>query len=176
LGSSLFGAQLAAELGLPYGFASHFAPQHLDTALAVYRQRFKPSRQLASPYAMVGVNIVAAGTDAEARRLATSQQISFTDMVRGGRRPLQPPIDDIEAYWAPHEKAQVTAMLGCSVVGGPDTVRRGVADLVARTGANELIVVSDVHDFAARLRSFEIIADAASPAGHPLRSPATSVA
>jgi luciferase family oxidoreductase group 1 len=161
LGSSLFGAQLAAELGLPYGFASHFAPQHLMAALAVYRQRFKPSRQLAAPYAMVGVNVVAADSDAAARRLATSQQISFTDLVRGGRRPLQPPIDDIDAYWAPHEKAQVAAMLGCSVVGGPDTVREGLADLVARTGANELIVVSDVHDFAARQRSFEIIAAAA---------------
>ncbi len=160
LGSSLFGAQLAAELGLPYGFASHFAPQHLDTALSLYRQRFKPSRQLATPYAMVGVNIIGAETDAEARRLATSQQMSFADIVRGARRLTQPPIDDIETYWTPEEKLHAAQMLRCSIVGDPDTVGAGMQALVDRTDADELIVVSDVFDFAQRLRSFEIIAEA----------------
>jgi luciferase family oxidoreductase group 1 len=173
LGSSLFGAQLAAELGLPYSFASHFAPQHLDAAVAAYRRRFKPSRQLEAPYVMVGVNIIAADTDAEARRLATSQQMSFADLLRGGRQPLQPPIESIETYVASHERAQVNAMLACSIFGGAETVRRGVEDLVARTGADELIVVSDVYDFAARLRSLEIIAGAVSLARRPAGSAAS---
>jgi luciferase family oxidoreductase group 1 len=160
LGSSLFGAQLAAELGLPFAFASHFAPQQLETALAIYRERFKPSRQLSAPYTMVGVNIIAAETDAEARRLATSQQMSFVGIVRGERTLLKPPIDDIDDYWLPHEKAQAAQMLRCSIVGQRETVKQQLEELVGRTGANELIVVSDMYDFARRLRSFEIIADA----------------
>jgi luciferase family oxidoreductase group 1 len=160
LGSSLFGAQLAAELGLPFAFASHFAPQQLETALAIYRERFKPSRQLSAPYTMVGVNIIAAETDAEARRLATSQQMSFVGIVRGERTLLKPPIDDIDDYWLPHEKAQAAQMLRCSIVGQRETVTQQLEELVGRTGANELIVVSDMYDFARRLRSFEIIADA----------------
>jgi luciferase family oxidoreductase group 1 len=159
LGSSTFGAVLAAELGLPYAFASHFAPDQLLPALQLYRSRFRPSPRLERPYAAVGVNIVAAETDAEARRLATTQQMSFTNLVRGARGLSRPPIDDIEAYWSPAEKAQVSRMLARSIVGGPHTVRAGVAALVAETGADELIVVSDVFDHAARLRSFEIIAD-----------------
>jgi luciferase family oxidoreductase group 1 len=162
LGSSLFGAQLAAELGLPFGFASHFAPLQLAAAIAIYRGRFKPSRQQSEPYVMVGVNVIAADTDAEARRLATSQQMSFTDILRGARQLTKPPIDDIDAYWLPHEKAQASQMLACSVVGGVETVRRGLAALLERTSANELMVVSDVYDFAARLRSFALIADAAA--------------
>jgi luciferase family oxidoreductase group 1 len=161
LGSSLFGAQLAAELGLPFSFASHFAPRHLDAALAVYRKRFRPSAQLAAPYVMVGVNVIAADTDAEARRLATSQQMSFTDLLRGERLLTQPPIDDIDRYWSPQEKVQASEMLSCSVIGQLDTVRQGLEDLVERTGAHELILVSDVFDFAKRLRSFEIAAEAA---------------
>jgi luciferase family oxidoreductase group 1 len=161
LGSSLFGAQLAAELGLPYAFASHFAPAQLLPALDIYRQRFKPSAQLARPYAMVGVNIVAAGTDAEAKRLATTQQMSFADIFRGARGLSKPPIDDIESYWSPLEKGQALSMLERSIVGGPETVRAGIEALVAETGADELIVVSDVYDHRQRLRSFEIIADAA---------------
>ncbi len=160
LGSSLFGAQLAAELGLPYGFASHFAPQALDQALQVYRERFKPSPQLAQPYALVGVNIVAAPTDEEARYLATSQQMSFANMFRGVRGLTQPPIDDIESYWSPQEKAQASQMLACSIVGGPETVRDGMQAFVERTGADELMVVSDVFDPALRRRSFGIIAEA----------------
>lgn len=160
LGSSLFGAQLAAELGLPYGFASHFAPQALDQALQIYRERFKPSPQLAQPYALVGVNIVAAPTDEEARYLATSQQMSFANMFRGVRGLTQPPIDDIASYWSPQEKAQASQMLACSIVGGPETVRAGMQAFVARTGADELMVVSDVFDPALRRRSFGIIAEA----------------
>jgi luciferase family oxidoreductase group 1 len=167
LGSSLFGAQLAAELGLPYAFASHFAPQHLDAALAIYRERFKPSKQLAAPYAMVGVNVIAAETDADARYLATSQQMSFADFLRRGRSLLRPPIDDIERYWSPEEKAHAQQMLQCSVVGGLETVRRGLAALAERTAADELIVVSDMYDFAKRLRSFEIIAEAGSTMNAP---------
>ncbi len=158
LGSSLFGAMLAAELGLPYAFASHFAPQQLMPALETYRKRFKPSEQLGRPYAMVGVNIIAADSDAEARRLATTQQMSFVDMLRGARGLSRPPIDDIESYWSPMEKAQVTPMLARSIVGSPGTVHAGIAALVAETGADELIIVSDVYDHALRLRSFEIIA------------------
>ena len=160
LGSSHFGAMLAAELGLPYAFASHFAPGALLSALEIYRSRFKPSAQLPQPYAMVGVNVVAAESDAEARRLATTQQMSFTNLIRGTRGLSKPPIDDIESYWSPMEKAQVARMLACSVVGGPQTVRQGLADLAAETGADEFIVVSDVYEHPARLRSFELIAEA----------------
>ncbi|SEO02901.1 luciferase family oxidoreductase, group 1 [Paracoccus alcaliphilus] len=164
LGSSLFGAQLAAELGLPYGFASHFAPQMLDHAVAIYRDRFKPSAQLDRPYVLVGVNAIAADSDDEARFLATSQQMSFTDIFRGGRRLTQPPIEDIDSYWTPQEKAQVAQMLGGSVVGGPETVRRGLQDMATRTGADELMVVSDMFDPDKRLRSFQIIAEVAGEA------------
>jgi len=162
LGSSLFGAQLAAELGLPYGFASHFAPQALDTALEIYRERFKPSEQLSAPYALVGINVVAAETDEEARRLATSQQMSFAGIFRGARDLMQPPIDDIERCWSPHEKAQALQMLACSVVGSPKTVREGIRSMIHRTNADELMIVSDIFDPERRLRSFEIIADVSS--------------
>ena len=162
LGSSLFGAQLAAELGLPYGFASHFAPQMLDAALKIYRERFKPSEQLARPYFLAGINVIAAESDDEARILATSQQMSFVDIFRGARSLTQPPIEDIEAYWTPQEKAQVAQMLGGAVIGGPDTVRAGMEAFVGRTQADELMIVSDVFDPAKRLRSFEIIAEMAA--------------
>jgi luciferase family oxidoreductase group 1 len=161
LGSSNFGAMLAAEFGLPYAFASHFAPEQLIPSLQIYRSRFKPSEQLDRPYAMVGVNIIAAESDSEARRLATTQQMSFTNLLRGARGLSQPPIDDIESYWSPLEKAQAARMLARSIIGAPDTIRSGIEALVAETGADELIVVSDVYDHATRLRSFKIIADAA---------------
>jgi luciferase family oxidoreductase group 1 len=162
LGSSHFGAMLAAELGLPYAFASHFAPDHLIAALQIYRERFKPSEQLDRPYAMVGVNIIAADSDDKARRLATTQKMSFTNIFRGARGLSQPPIDDIETYWTPMEKARAMRMLARSIVGSPDTVRKGVAALVEETGADELIVVSDVYEHSERLRSFELISEAAS--------------
>jgi len=161
LGSSHFGAMLAAELGLPYAFASHFAPDLLLPALELYRSRFKPSKQLDHPYAMVGVNIVAAETGAEARRLATTQQMAFANIFRGARGLSQPPIDDIESYWSPAEKAQAMRMLARSIIGSPGTVRAGMESLLAETRADELIVVSDVYEHAARLRSFEIIASVA---------------
>ncbi|MDD2867250.1 LLM class flavin-dependent oxidoreductase [Neomegalonema sp.] len=160
LGSSHFGASLAAMLGLPYSFASHFAPDVLLTALEMYRARFQPSEQLQKPYAMVGVNVIAAETDAEARRLATTQQMSFVNMFRGARGLSQPPIDDIEAYWTPQEKAQVSRMLARSVYGSPQTVRAGLAALVEETKADELIIVSDVYDHQTRLKSLRLISEA----------------
>jgi luciferase family oxidoreductase group 1 len=162
LGSSNFGAMLAGELGLPYSFASHFAPDLLLPALQIYRSRFKPSEQLERPYTMVGVNVIAAETDREAKRLATTQQMSFVNMLRGARGLSQPPIDDIETYWSPMEKARAMQMLARSVVGSPETVRTGLHALVAETAADELIIVSDVFEHATRLRSFELIAAALS--------------
>jgi len=159
LGSSLFGDQLAAMLGLPYAFASHFAPNALFQALQVYRERFQPSAQLDMPYAMVGVNVIAADTDEEAKYLFTSAQQAFTNMFRGTRGKLQPPIDDIETYWTPAEKAQASAMLACSFVGSAQTVREGLEGFLEQTGADELIVASAIYDHAKRLRSYEILAD-----------------
>jgi len=156
LGSSTFGAQLAAALGLPYAFASHFAPRDLDDALDAYRKGFTRSKQLAKPYAMVGVNVFAAETDEEARRLFTSAQQQFVDLVRGNPGPLRPPIDDIEKYWLPNEKARASGMLEFAVVGSPETVRKGLERIVRATQANELMLVSAIHDHAARLRSYEI--------------------
>ncbi len=165
LGSSLFGAQLAAALGLPYAFASHFAPDALMPALATYRANFRPSEQLARPYAMIGCNIVAAETDAAARRLFTSQQQSFTNMLRNARGKLQAPIDDIDQYWQPHEKAQASRMLACSVVGGPETVAHGVQRLLDQTGADELMVAAPIFDNDARIRSYAVLADANASLG-----------
>ncbi|HYC02152.1 MAG TPA: LLM class flavin-dependent oxidoreductase [Azospirillaceae bacterium] len=162
LGSSTYGAMLAAELGLPYAFASHFAPDQLLNALDIYRARFKPSEQLAKSYAIVGVNIVAAENDAEARRLHTTQQMSFADLFRGARGLAKPPIDDIEAYWSPEEKRQAMHMLARSIVGSVATVRKGMRALLDETHADELIIVSDVFDHGARLRSYALIAEAAA--------------
>jgi luciferase family oxidoreductase group 1 len=160
LGSSLYGAQLAAALGLPYAFASHFAPDELMGALAAYRASFRPSPQLAAPYAMVGANVVVADTDAEARRLFTSVQQGFANLLRGARGRLQPPIDDIETYWTPAEKAHASRMLACSFVGSPATVRASLTQFVAQTGADEIIVASGIFDQRARLRSYELLAEA----------------
>lgn len=133
--------------------ALHFAPEQLLPALDIYRNRFKPSEQLAKPYAMVGVNVIAADTDREAKRLATTQQMSFTNMFRGKRGLSQPPIDDIETYWSAVEKAQAMQMLARSIVGSLDAVGAGLAALFAETGAEELMVVSDIYDHGARLHS-----------------------
>jgi luciferase family oxidoreductase group 1 len=159
LGSSLFGAQLAAMLGLPYAFASHFAPGALMQALQVYRERFQPSAQLDRPYAMVGVNVIAADTDEEARHLFTSAQQSFTNLFRGTRGKLQPPIDDIESYWTPSERAQAMNMLSCSFVGSPTTVQDGLENFIAQTGADEVMVAAAVYDHSRRLRSYEILSE-----------------
>ena len=161
LGSSLFGAQVAAHFGLPYAFASHFAPDALMPALQVYRARFRPSPQLSRPYAMVGVNVITAEPDAEARPLFTSLQQSFTNIFRGTRGKLPRPVDDIESYWSPREKAQAMGMLACSFVGSAETVRRSLSAFVQKTGADELMVATAVHDHAARLRSYNILAGVA---------------
>jgi luciferase family oxidoreductase group 1 len=157
LGSSLYGAQLAAMLGLPYSFASHFAPEALLPALEVYRATFKPSRQLTEPYAMVAANAIVAETEEEARRLFTSVQQSFTNIRRGTRGQLPPPIDDIDSYWTPPEKAMASSMLARSYVGSPETVRAGLDSLIAETGADELILAAAIHDHAARVRSYELL-------------------
>ena len=158
LGSSTFGAQLAGVLGLPYAFASHFAPDDLMDALAAYRARFQPSRQLAEPYAMAGVNVVAAETDEEARRLFTSVQQAFANMFRGTRGLYPPPIDDIEEYWSPAERAGASRMLAYSIVGSPATVRAGLEQFAELTGVDEIMVTSAIYDHAARVRSYQILA------------------
>ena len=159
LGSSLFSAQLAAYLGLPYAFASHFAPEMLMGALHEYRSGFQPSEQLAQPYAMVGLNVVAADSDEEARRLFTSSQVQSTNMFRGQRSLLEPPIDDIEAYWSPREKPAVAHKMHYSVVGSPETVRNGIAEFIRQTDADEIISTVRIYDSAACLRSLEILAE-----------------
>jgi alkanesulfonate monooxygenase SsuD/methylene tetrahydromethanopterin reductase-like flavin-dependent oxidoreductase (luciferase family) len=128
-------------------------------ALAVYRSQFQPSAQNARPHTMAGVNIVVADSDAVARRLFTSVQLLFTNVIRGTRGLMQPPIDDIERFWSPMEKAQVTSMLRFAIVGSPQTVRRGLEDFIARTNADELMVTANIFDQAARLRSYELLAD-----------------
>jgi luciferase family oxidoreductase group 1 len=164
LGSSLFGAQLAAELGLPYAFASHFAPRALVPALEIYRARFRPSRQLDRPYVMAGVNVVAAPSDGEARLLFTSLQQAFTNLVRGTPGRIPPPVEDIDRHWTPAERARASEMLEYAFVGAPDTVRRSLAGFAGRTGVDEIIVASTIHDHAARLRSYELLADVAGDA------------
>ncbi|MGD9942568.1 MAG: LLM class flavin-dependent oxidoreductase [Burkholderiaceae bacterium] len=158
LGSSLYGAQLAAAFGLPYAFASHFAPDALYQALQIYRQQFRPSPQLDKPYAMVGACVVAADTDDEARRLFTTVQQQFTNMLRNTRGQMAPPLDDIEAYWSPAEKAQVSRMLACAFHGSAATVRASLERLVEATGADELMVTGPIFEHSARLRSYELLA------------------
>jgi len=162
LGSSLFGAQLAAMLGLPYAFASHFAPQALMQAVEIYRDRFEPSAQLDAPYVMIGCNAVVADTEDEARHLFTTPQQQFTRMVRGTRGQLPPPVDDIETFWSPMEKSQASSMLGCSFYGSSDTIKARLDPLIEATGADELMVVGAIWDHAARVRSYEILAEAMS--------------
>ncbi|TAJ31108.1 LLM class flavin-dependent oxidoreductase, partial [Bosea sp. (in: a-proteobacteria)] len=161
LGSSLFGAQLAAELGLPYSFASHFAPDALMQALEIYRARFKPSEQLAAPHAMPGINVIAADTDEEAAHLATSLQQRFVGMVRGARGKLQPPIDDIETYWTPAEKAHVSQMLRYAIIGSPRTVERKLAAFIRETRSDEVMVTAPIFDHEKRKRSFSTLAEVA---------------
>jgi luciferase family oxidoreductase group 1 len=158
LGSSLFSAQLAAALGLPFAFASHFAPDYLMPALAMYREEFRPSSALAEPYAMVGMSVFAADTDAEGRRLFTSAQRQFVNLRRGLPTLLQPPVDTLDGQWSAAEKAGVDRALAYSAVGSADTVARRVDAIVDATGADELIVSSQIFDHQARLRSYEILA------------------
>ena len=159
LGSSLYGAQLAGQLGLPFAFASHFAPALLFPALETYRRSFRSSQQLTSPYAVAGANVIVAETDREAARLFTSIQQQFTNLVRGKPSRLPPPIDDIDAYWSPLERMQAESMLACSFVGSADTVLEALTSFVRRTEVDELIVACAVFDHGARLRSYELLAE-----------------
>jgi len=158
LGSSLYSAQLAAALGLPFAFASHFAPDHLMAALQIYRTQFKPSRSLREPYATVCLGVFAADTDSEARYLFTSIQQQFVNLRRGRPGPLSPPVDSLEGLVTPMEKAGVDHALALAIVGSPDTVRRGLEEIIARTRADEVMVTAQIFDHAARLKSFELVA------------------
>jgi luciferase family oxidoreductase group 1 len=156
LGSSLFGAQLAAELGLPFGFASHFAPDYLMQALSIYRERFKPSAQLEKPHALACIGVFAAETDQEARRLFTSLQQQFIALRRGTPGPLPPPLETMDGHWSPQERMMVEHSLMYSVVGNPDTVRKGIAEFIHATQIDELMITGQIYDHAARVRSYEI--------------------
>lgn len=158
LGSSLYGAQLAAALGLPYAFASHFAPRHLMQAIELYRRTFRPSEKLHRPHLMLGVNVVAADSDDEARLLLTSLQQAFVNLRSGRPAPLPPPAADFAACLNPEQAAMLDDVLACAAIGAPDTVLRRLQELVSRTCADELILTSQIYDHRARLRSFEIAA------------------
>jgi luciferase family oxidoreductase group 1 len=159
LGSSLYGAQLAALLGLPYAFASHFAPAELDHALEVYRTRFQPSAQLDKPYVMLGLNVSAAPTDAEAKLLFSSLQQAFVNLRSGRPGQLPPPVENYDRDLDPMAKTMLAQALSCAVVGSPETVRQGIDAFIGRTGADELMVTAQIFDHAARVRSYEILAD-----------------
>lgn len=161
LGSSLYGAQLAAMLGLPYAFASHFAPAQMDEALEVYRSRFEPSRYLDRPYAMLGLNVFAADTDEEARLLFSSLQQAFVNLRTGRPGKLPPPVAGYGETLEPGARAMLAQALSCSLVGSRETVRRGLQAFVERTRADELMVAAQIFDHGARLRSYEILAGAA---------------
>jgi len=175
LGSSLFGAQLAAAMGLPYAFASHFAPDALGEALEVYRSGFRPSAQLERPHAMVALNVIAGQTDAEARHRFTTLQQMLANLVRGTPGLMPPPIDDIDAFWGPVERHHASRMLAVSVVGGRDTVREGLGRVMAATEADELIVVCNAYEPAARRETYAMLAELADEGaleGHARSEPA----
>jgi luciferase family oxidoreductase group 1 len=159
LGSSLFGAQLAAALGLPYAFASHFAPAMMMQAISLYRDTFRPSARLEKPYVMLGFNVFAADTDSEARLLASSMQQAFVSIRTGRPTRLQPPVQDYLSHIGPHERAVLDQVLPCSAIGSPETVAKGLQDFIDRTEADELMITSQIFDHAARLHSYEITAD-----------------
>jgi luciferase family oxidoreductase group 1 len=159
LGSSTFGSRLAATLGLPYAFASHFAPQQMTDAIAIYGERFKPSERLAAPHVMLGVNVFAAETDSAARLLFSSLQQAFLNLRRDRPGKLPPPVNDFEGALDAHARAMLAHALACSIVGGPDTIRQGLQAFVASTGADELMATAQIFDNGARKRSFEILAD-----------------
>jgi luciferase family oxidoreductase group 1 len=171
LGSSDFSARLAAEKGLPFAFASHFAPDYLFAALSIYRENFRPSESLDRPHVMVGVNAFAAGTDAEARRLFTSLQQAFLNLVRGKPGPLEPPVDGMDGLWAPAEREYIERMTRVSVVGSGDSVRQDLEALLEATGADELMLTGQIFDHQARLRSFEILAGVRESLSSKVSSP-----
>jgi luciferase family oxidoreductase group 1 len=158
LGSSTFGAQLAAALGLPFAFASHFAPAQMMSAIEIYRTAFEPSEQLQKPYVMLGFNTFAAPSDEEGRLLASSMMQSFASLRRGEPKRLPPPDAAFEATLTDVERAQLAHVLACSAVGSPESVKRSIADFIARTDADELILASHIYDHAARVRAYEITA------------------
>ena len=162
LGSSLFGARLAAALGLPYAFASHFAPAAMTEALAIYHRDFRPSAHLRQPYAMLALNVVGADSRGEARRLFTTLQQTFVRLRRGEVGLVPPPIDDIEAFWSPAEKAMVEQALACSVVGDAADLREGIAAFIDRHRPDELMLTGNIFDHAARLHSFALASQAFS--------------
>ena len=159
LGSSSYSAQLAGHLGLPFAFAGQFSPDYMLTALKLYRETFRPSEALSAPYAMVGVNVFAASTDEEAQRLATSQQQMHLGLVRGRPIRLPPPVDDMDEAWLPHERAAVESMLRASIIGKPSSVRQKLQAFLDATQADEIMIHTMAHDHAARLRSYDIVAD-----------------
>jgi luciferase family oxidoreductase group 1 len=159
LGSSLFGAQLAAALGLPYAFASHFAPGAMIQAIAVYRERFEPSDQLDKPHVMLGMNVVAADTDDEAKFLRTSVMQSFVNLRRGTSGKLPPPVENYEERLMPAERMMLDESLSCSAVGSPDVVTRAMATFIEHTSADEIMMTCHIHDHQKRLRSFELVAE-----------------
>ncbi|AKO93230.1 LLM class flavin-dependent oxidoreductase [Priestia filamentosa] len=159
LGSSGFSARLSGRLGLPFAFASHFAPNYTLPALKTYRDHFTPSEHLQTPYVMVGVNVVAADTEEEAKRLATSQQQQFLSLIRGTPTQLKPPVDDMEQVWTPYEKSIIAEKLDSTIVGTKETVKARLEQFLADTDADEMIINSQIFDHKARLRSYEIIAE-----------------
>jgi luciferase family oxidoreductase group 1 len=159
LGSSGFSAQLAGQLGLPFAFASHFAPDYLLPALELYRRNFQPSESLSKPHVMIGVNVVAAETDEEAKRLATSQEQAFLNLIRGRTGQLNPPVDNMDSLWNEHEKAIVRKQLSYSIAGNKATVRERLQAYLEETGADEFIVTAQIYDHEARLRSYELVAE-----------------
>jgi luciferase family oxidoreductase group 1 len=174
LGSSLFSAQLAAILGLPFAFASHFAPDLMMEALDIYRRQFQPSDVLEKPYAMLGLNVFAAESDAEARRLFTSLEQQFVNLRRGHPTPLQPPLDSSEGHWTPMEQAGIDRALAEAVVGSRETVRSGLEAFIDRTNAEELMITAQIYDHQARLRSFEIVAEIRDQMAAPAKNAARS--
>lgn len=158
LGSSLYGAQLAAHLGLPYAFASHFAPADLDQALEVYRETFRPSKHLADPYFMLAINVFAADSDEEGIYLKSSMQQGFANLRSGRPGPLPRPVEDVETHLGPAAMAMVNQALSCSATGSKDSVRADLTRLIARYGPDEVILAGQIHDHASRKRSFEIAA------------------
>ncbi len=159
LGSSLFGAQVAAALGLPFAFASHFAPAMMMEAIGIYRERFRPSTRLEQPYVMLGFNVFAAGTDAQARLLASSMQQAFVNLRTGRPGQLPPPVEGYADQLPPASRAMLDEVLSCSAVGSPETVRAGLHAFIARTRPQELMITSQIFDHAARLRSYKITAE-----------------
>lgn len=161
LASSLFSARLSAALGLPFAFASHFAPDAMDEAVALYRRDFKPSERLQAPHAMLALNVIGAESESQARHLFTTQQQSFVNLRRGRPGLVPPPIDDIEAFWEPHEKQGVQQALACTLLGDEAGVREGLAAFIARHRPDEVMFTANIHDHALRVRSFAIAASAA---------------